>query len=47
MTAGEVLDMPVYHPTLAEGLRPALRDLCDQVSADRPWDRNDEDRPGK
>lgn len=47
MTAGDVLDMPFYHPTLAEGLRPALRDLCDQVSADRPWDRNDEDRPGK
>ncbi|MTE01353.1 dihydrolipoyl dehydrogenase [Paracoccus sp. YIM 132242] len=27
-SAADVLDMPFYHPTLEEGLKPALRDLC-------------------
>ncbi|MFC3627971.1 dihydrolipoyl dehydrogenase [Paracoccus angustae] len=27
-SAADVLEMPFYHPTLEEGLKPALRDLC-------------------
>ncbi|WP_207099522.1 dihydrolipoyl dehydrogenase [Paracoccus shandongensis] len=27
-SASDVLDLPFYHPTLEEGLKPALRDLC-------------------
>lgn len=31
-SASDVLDMPFYHPTLEEGLKPALRDLCRQAN---------------
>jgi dihydrolipoamide dehydrogenase len=27
-TAGALLQLPFYHPTLEEGLKPALRDIC-------------------
>lgn len=46
MSAGDMLDMPFYHPTIEEGLRPALRALCRQSATARPWDRDDQDRPG-
>ena len=29
--AGEVLAQPFYHPTLEEGLKPALRQICEQA----------------
>lgn len=38
----EILDLPFYHPTLEEGLIPALRDLCAQL--DKP--RDEDDPPG-
>lgn len=31
-SARDLLDMPFYHPTLEEGLRTALRDLCAQLN---------------
>ena len=46
MTASEALDLPVYHPTLAEGLQTALRDVCRQVGEEAPWQRDDAPRPG-
>jgi len=30
-TASELLDQPFYHPTLEEGLKPALRRICEQA----------------
>jgi dihydrolipoamide dehydrogenase len=30
-TAANVLDLPFYHPTLEEGLKPALRQICEIV----------------
>jgi len=33
--------MPFYHPTLEEGLKPALRAICKAVSAPVPADRDD------
>ncbi|KZY33863.1 dihydrolipoamide dehydrogenase [Roseovarius sp. HI0049] len=46
LTAPEVLDLPFYHPTLAEGLQPALRDICRQTERTKPWHRDDDPRPG-
>ena len=28
-TADDLLALPLYHPTLEEGLRPALREVCE------------------
>ena len=32
LTATEVLDLPFYHPTYEEGLKPALRSICRETS---------------
>ena len=32
-TATTLLDLPFYHPTLEEGLKPALRAICKAVHA--------------
>jgi dihydrolipoamide dehydrogenase len=45
MTASEVLDMPFYHPTYEEGLKPAFRSICKAVSAPAS-DRDDGFVPG-
>ena len=39
LTVADLLDMPFYHPTLEEGLKPALRSLCAAIGA-----RSDESR---
>ncbi|WP_192841317.1 dihydrolipoyl dehydrogenase [Falsirhodobacter sp. alg1] len=39
MTAGDILDQPIYHPTLEEGLRSALEQLCTKCDAPTPWQR--------
>jgi dihydrolipoamide dehydrogenase len=31
--AGKMLALPFYHPTIEEGLRPALRQICEAVNA--------------
>ncbi|WP_084420945.1 dihydrolipoyl dehydrogenase [Henriciella litoralis] len=45
-TANELLDMPFYHPTLEEGLKTALQDVCKQVGSPVPPERDDEFLPG-
>jgi len=32
VTASALLDQPFYHPTLEEGLKPALRQICERAS---------------
>jgi dihydrolipoamide dehydrogenase len=32
-TASKMLELPFYHPTFEEGLRPALRQICEVVKA--------------
>jgi dihydrolipoamide dehydrogenase len=32
-TAAKMLALPFYHPTLEEGLKPALRQICEAVKA--------------
>ncbi|WP_282603100.1 dihydrolipoyl dehydrogenase [Paracoccus sp. PARArs4] len=45
-TAPQLLSMPFYHPTLVEGMKPALRDICRQVNAPQPTDRDFGTPPG-
>ncbi|WP_417526008.1 dihydrolipoyl dehydrogenase [Marinovum sp.] len=42
MTANDLLSMPYYHPTLEEGLKPALRALCKASGRDGPNIREDD-----
>ena len=35
-TAARLLDMPFYHPTLEEGMRPALRQICRDARISQP-----------
>jgi dihydrolipoamide dehydrogenase len=35
-SAGELLEQPFYHPTLEEGLKPALRQICAQAQVQLP-----------
>ena len=39
-TAGDLLDLPIYHPTLEEGLRTALREICEAIPLHPPGDRD-------
>jgi dihydrolipoamide dehydrogenase len=45
-TATEVLDLPFYHPTYEEGLKPALRQICHTVHSPTPPDRDEGTLPG-
>jgi dihydrolipoamide dehydrogenase len=45
-TARQMLDLPFYHPTLEEGLRPALTEICDAVDSATPNDRDSGIAPG-
>jgi pyruvate/2-oxoglutarate dehydrogenase complex dihydrolipoamide dehydrogenase (E3) component len=45
-TATDVLDLPFYHPTFEEGMKPALRSICAEVHAPIPRDRDDGFMPG-
>ena len=33
-TAARMLELPIYHPTFEEGLKPALRQICESVGAE-------------
>lgn len=44
LTATEALDLPFYHPTVEEGLKPALRSICHAVHA--PGDHDQGTLPG-
>ncbi len=45
-TATALLDLPFYHPTLEEGLKPALREICAAVHAPGAAGRDDVLPPG-
>ncbi|MEQ8406394.1 MAG: dihydrolipoyl dehydrogenase [Oceanicaulis sp.] len=45
-TASAMLKLPMYHPTLLEGLKPALRDICAATPTSLPEDRDKGDPPG-
>ena len=45
-TATALLDLPFYHPTLEEGLKPALREICAAVHAPGSSQRDDAALPG-
>lgn len=46
MTASDLLDQPIYHPTLEEGLRSALTEICEGCRMSVPWDRRRGGQPG-
>jgi dihydrolipoamide dehydrogenase len=33
-TVARMLELPVYHPILEEGLKPPLRQICESVGGD-------------
>lgn len=43
----DLLEMPFYHPTLEEGLKGALKELCGKLSDEMPWNRSYETLPGE
>jgi len=45
-TASDLLNMPFYHPTLEEGLKSALREICAATPAALPIGRGSNDPPG-
>ncbi|TVV73334.1 dihydrolipoyl dehydrogenase [Sphingomonas solaris] len=45
-TAGDLLARPFYHPTLEEGLKPALRAICAQVGVKLPAGSDEEGASG-
>jgi dihydrolipoamide dehydrogenase len=45
-TAMQVLDMPIYHPTYEEGLRAALKQICEQSELSFSADRDEGAAPG-
>lgn len=45
-TASEALNLPFYHPTLEEGLKTALQEICAKCGQQRPWQRDDDPLPG-
>lgn len=40
MTAHDLLSMPIYHPTLEEGLKPALKQICEAAEVTMRSDRD-------
>ena len=45
-TADDVLRLPFYHPTIEEGLKPALEEICEQLDRRRRVDRDPGPSPG-
>ncbi len=46
LTAMQLLEKPFYHPTYEEGLRPALKQICDQTRLSFGQDRDAGSSPG-
>lgn len=46
MSAKELLDLPIYHPTYEEGLRNALRQICERAALAISPDRDEGQAPG-
>jgi dihydrolipoamide dehydrogenase len=45
-TAGALLQLPMYHPTFEEGLKPALREVCEAVRSPELDQLDDAPPPG-
>lgn len=45
-TAMQLLELPIYHPTYEEGLRKALRQICDRTELAFAADRDEGSAPG-
>ncbi|MED5545230.1 MAG: hypothetical protein VYD90_08255 [Pseudomonadota bacterium] len=45
-TASELLSLPFYHPTIEEGLKNALRTICQATPIDLPQDQDAGTPPG-
>lgn len=45
-SVGDAMDLPFYHPTLEEGIKPALRDLCGQIGREPGWEEDEGNSPG-
>lgn len=45
-SANDLLSNPFYHPTLEEGLKTALQDICKTLSLKQPDEFNSSDLPG-
>jgi dihydrolipoamide dehydrogenase len=45
-TAMDLLSLPVYHPTLEEGMKSALRDICAAAKQPEPTARDTGCPPG-
>jgi len=45
-TATSLLELPFYHPTFEEGLKPALREICKAVDVQGSSERDDGNPPG-
>jgi len=45
-TADTLLQLPFYHPTFEEGLKPALREICESVKSPELGDLDDVAPPG-
>jgi len=45
-SASDLLGLPFYHPTLEEGLKSALRQICAQTPTELPTDRDSGNAPG-
>lgn len=44
--ASDLLNKPFYHPTLEEGLKTALKQICHDIGLPKPDSRDDADLPG-
>jgi dihydrolipoamide dehydrogenase len=45
-TAAALLKLPFYHPTFEEGLKPALREICEAAKSSGLEDLDDVAAPG-
>ena len=46
LTVDDALRMPFYHPTVEEGMKPALRELCKKIDSPMDWAADDGAPPG-
>lgn len=42
----DALQLPFYHPTLEEGIKPALRELCGKIDREPEWNEDEGSPPG-
>ncbi len=45
-TASDLLERPFYHPTIEEGLKTALKQICQTLHLPKPASRDDAELPG-